>query len=79
MQNFLNISLTIIQVGKKIRVKPLGGQSVDKNLFVSCSRKQRSQMQVGTIFQSDVRLIQPQTKKSYLKTTQRVFGQLRLF
>lgn len=79
MQIFLNISLFIVQVGKKIRVKPLDGQSVDKNLFVSCSRKQRTQMQLGTIFQSDVRLIQPQSKKPYLKTTQKVFGQLRLF
>jgi hypothetical protein len=79
MQVYLNISLSIIQVGKKIRVKPLAGQQVDKNLFVSCSRQQRSQMQIGTVFQSDVKLIQPQSKKPYLKTIQKVFGQLRLF
>jgi hypothetical protein len=79
MQVYLNISLSIVQVGKKIRVKPLEGQRVDKNLFVACSRKQRSQMQLGTIFQSDVKLIEPQTKKPYLKTIQKVFGQLRLF
>lgn len=79
MSTFLNISLYIVQVGKRIRVQPLDGQKVDKNLFVSCSRKQRVQMQIGTIFQSDVKLVQPQAKKPYLKATQKVFGQLRLF
>lgn len=79
MSTFLNVSLFIVQVGKRIRVKPLEGQKVDNNLFVSCSRKQRSQMQIGTIFQSDVKLIQPHDKKPYLKATQKLFGQLRLF
>ena len=66
---FLNISLFTVQVGNKIRVKPLEGQAVDEHLFVACSRKQRSQLQIGTIFRSDVRLVQAHNKKAYLKTT----------
>jgi hypothetical protein len=38
---------------KKIRVHPIEGQNIPE-LWVSCSKKQRNQMSIGTTFRMDV-------------------------
>ncbi|MBC7407073.1 MAG: hypothetical protein H7339_01675, partial [Arcicella sp.] len=62
----------------KIRVRPTQGQDVPE-LWVSCSKKQRNQMVVGTVFKTDVKLIESEKRKPYLKATAKILGQLSLF
>lgn len=64
---FLNCSLqSIFDVKrKKTRIRPADGQNVPM-LFVRCSRKQREQIPLGSVFKTDVKLIQPKNKKPYL-------------
>ena len=52
-QIFINISLSTLYDSKrkKIRVRPTQGQNVPE-LWVSCSKKQRNQMIVGTVFKT---------------------------
>ena len=79
-QVFVNISLSTLYDSKhkKIRVRPTQGQNVPE-LWVSCSKKQRNQMIVGTVFKTDVKLIESSTRKPYLKATNKILGQLSLF
>ncbi len=79
-QVFINISLSTLYDNKrkKIRVRPTQGQNVPE-LWVSCSKKQRNQMIVGTVFKTDVKLIESPKRKPYLKATNRILGQLSLF
>jgi hypothetical protein len=79
-QIFINISLSTLYDGKrkKIRVRPTQGQNVPL-LWVSCSKSQRQQMSLGTVFKTDVKLIESQSRKPYLKATKKIFGQLSLF
>jgi hypothetical protein len=63
---------------KKIRVRPTEGQNIPQ-LWVSCSRKQRSQMTIGTTFKMDVKLIESEKRKPYLVATKKILGQLSLF
>ena len=77
---FINIRLSTLYDSKcnKIRVRPTQGQDVPE-LWVSCSKKQRNQMVVGTIFKTDVKLIESEKRKPYLKATTKILGQLSLF
>ena len=79
-QIFINISLSTLcdSKRKKIRVRPTQGQNVPE-LWVSCSKKQRNQMIVGTVFKTDVKLIESEKRKPYLKATTKILGQLSLF
>lgn len=79
-QVFINITLSTLYDNKrkKIRVRPTSGQNVPE-LWVSCSKKQRNQMIVGTIFKTDVKLVESEKKKPYLKATRKILGQLSLF
>ena len=79
-QVFINISLSTLYDSKhkKIRVRPTQGQKVPE-LWVSCSKKQRNQMIVGTVFKTDVKLIESEKRKPYLKATTKILGQLSLF
>jgi hypothetical protein len=79
-QFFFNISLSTLYDSKrkKIRVRPMQGQNVPE-LWVSCSKKQRNQMTVGTVFKTDVKLIESEKRKPYLKATTKILGQLSLF
>jgi len=79
-QVFINISLSTLYDSKrkKIRVRPIRGQNVPE-LWVSCSKKQRNQMIVGTVFKTDVKLIESGKRKPYLKATSKILGQLSLF
>jgi hypothetical protein len=79
-QILINISLSTLYDSKrkKIRVRPTSGQNVPK-LWVSCSKKQRNQMIVGTVFKTDVKLIESSTRKPYLKAITKILGQLSLF
>ena len=58
-QVFININLSTLYDSKrkKIRVRPTCGQNVPQ-LWVSCSKKQRNQMIVGTVFKTDMKLIE---------------------
>jgi hypothetical protein len=79
-QVFININLATLYdtKRKKIRVRPSSGQNVP-DLWVSCSKKQRNQMIVGTVFKTDVKLIESEKRKPYLKATTKILGQLSLF
>jgi hypothetical protein len=79
-QVFVNISLSTQYDNKrkKIRVRPTQGQNVPQ-LWVSCSKKQRNQMTLGTVFRTDVKLIESAKRKPYLKATAKILGQLSLF
>ena len=68
---YLDVYLVSIKIGNKIRLKPLDGQSVPNYYFVECSRTLRKQYPIGTIYQSDVRLVQPKNRKPYLQTIHR--------
>lgn len=77
---FNNIQLCTIYDSKrkKIRVHPIAGQNIPE-LWVSCSRKQRNQMSIGTVFKTDVKLIESERRKPYLIATKKILGQLSLF
>ena len=79
-RTFINISLSTLYDSKckKIRVRPTKGQNVPE-LWVSCSKKQRNQMVVGTVFKTDLRLVESEKRKPYLKATAKILGQLSLF
>ncbi len=79
-QVFLNSSLSTIYDSKrkKNQVCPISGQKVPQ-LWVSCSKKQRNQMIVGMVFKTDVKLIESEKRKPYLKATTKILGQLSLF
>ena len=79
-QVFININLSTLYDSKrkKIRVRPTSGQNVPV-LWVSCSKKQRNQMIIGTVFKTDVKLIKSDKRKPYLKATKKILGQLSLF
>ncbi len=77
---FNNITLFTIydQKRKKIRVRPIEEQNIPE-LWVSCSKKQRNQMIIGTTFRMDVKLIESEKRKPYLVATKKILGQLSLF
>ena len=77
---FNNITLFTIYDSKrkKIRVRPIEGQNIPM-LWVSCSKKQRNQMIIGTTFRMDVKLIESGNRKPYLIATKKILGQLSLF
>jgi hypothetical protein len=75
---FTNIQVTVLTQGKRLRVRPLDGQS-SPVLWVSCSRSFRSQLPVGSIFTADLKLIESQKRKPYLVAIKRNYHQLRLF
>lgn len=77
---FSNITLFTVYDSqrKKIRVCPQEGQNIP-DLWVSCSRQQRNQMQLGTVFKMDLKLITSQKRKPYFIATKKVLGQLSLF
>jgi hypothetical protein len=79
-RTFINISLSTLYDSKrkKIRVRPTEGQNVPE-LWVSCSKKQRNQMIVGTVFKMDVKLIESEKRKPYLMGVNKILGQLSLF
>ena len=79
-QVFVNITLSTLYDSKhkKVRVRPTVGQGVPE-LWVSCSKKQRNQMIVGTVFKTDVKLIESSKRKPYLKAATKILGQLSLF
>jgi hypothetical protein len=79
-KTFINISLSTLYDSKrkKIRVRPTQGQGVPE-LWVSCSKSQRNQMTVGTVFKMDVRLIESEKRKPYLLGIKKILGQLSLF
>lgn len=64
---FLNCLLQTVfdSKRKKIRITPIAGQVVPM-LFVRCSRKQRESLPIGSVFNMDVKFIQPKNKKPYL-------------
>jgi hypothetical protein len=65
--------------GKKIRIKTIDSK-FSTPLFVSCSRKHRANLPVGSKFMIDVKYIEPKNKKPYLiSRTPFLFGQLSLF
>ena len=72
---FINISLSTLYNSKYNKIQ---GQDVSE-LWVSCSKKQRNQMVVGTVFKTDVKLIESEKRKPYLKATAKILGQLSLF
>jgi len=57
--------------GKRIRLKPIAGQSVPDDLLVECSREDRLKYPVGTIFKADLTLVQLPNRKPYLITRHR--------
>ncbi|MFC0186475.1 hypothetical protein SAMN04515674_106121 [Pseudarcicella hirudinis] len=63
---------------KRIRVRPLDEQKVPR-LWISCSRKWREQLPIGTVFQMDVKLIKSPERKPYLFALKKTIGQLSLF
>lgn len=77
---FVNIKLHTLYDSqrKKIRVRPDEGQGVPE-LWVSCSRKQRNQMIIGTVFKMDVKLVESERRKPYLMASKKILGQLSLF
>jgi hypothetical protein len=75
---FVNIQLTVLTQGKRLRVRPLEGQA-SPVLWVSCSRTFRSLLPVGSIFTADLKLIESQKRKPYLVAIKRDYHQLRLF
>lgn len=77
---FINISLSTLYDSKrkKIRVRPKEGQGVP-DLWVSCSKKQRNLMNIGTVFKMDVKLIESEKRKPYLMASKKILGQLSLF
>ncbi len=79
-RTFNNITLFTIYDSKrkKIRVRPIEGQNIPM-LWVSCSKKQRNQMIIGTTFRMDVKLIESGNRKPYLIATKKILGQLSLF
>ncbi len=79
-QVFTNINLQTYYdtKRKKIRVRPVEGQGIPL-LCVSCSKQQRQQMQLGTVFKTDVRLIESEKRKPYLMAGKKILGQLSLF
>jgi hypothetical protein len=79
-QVFINITLSTLYDSKrkKIRVHPKEGQNVPL-LWVSCSKSQRQQMSLSTVFKTDVKLIESEKRKPYLKATTKILGQLSLF
>jgi hypothetical protein len=80
MKVFYNISLSTSFDAKKkrVRVCHIEGQNVPV-LWVSCSRKQRNLMTLGTVFKTDVKLIESENRKPYLLATKKILGQLSLF
>ena len=63
---------------QEMRVRPTQEQNV-LELWVSCSKKQRNQMVVGTVFKTDMKLIESEKRRPYLKATAKILGQLSLF
>lgn len=68
---FLDVYLVSVKIGSKIRLKPLDGQHVPSSYFVECSRTLRKQYPIGTVYQTDVRLVQPKNRKPYLQAIHR--------
>ncbi len=68
---YLDVYLVSVKIGNKIRLKPLEGQNVASSYFVDCSRSIRKHYPIGTIFQSDVRLVHPKNRKPYLQVIHR--------
>jgi hypothetical protein len=79
-QVFINVTLSTLYDSKrkKILLRPIQGQNVPE-LWVSCSEKQRNQMSIGTVFKTDVKLIESEKRKPYLKATNKTLGRLSLF
>lgn len=68
---YLDVYLVSVKIGNKVRLKPLEGQVIPNSYFVDCSRTLRKQYPIGTIYQSDVRLVQPKNRKPYLQAIHR--------
>lgn len=67
MRTYLDIFIQSELEGNRIRIRPLPDQGLDTSLHVSCPRKQRMQFPVGTIFKSDLYLVQKKGIKEYLR------------
>ena len=75
---FINIKLTTMTMGKRLRVRPIEGQNIPI-FWVSCSRSLRSQIPLGSIFCTDLKLIQSTNRKPYFVALKRDYNQLYLF
>ena len=75
---FTDIQLSTITQGKRLRVRPLEGQKAPV-LWVSCSPSLRTQLPLGSVFTTDLKLIESQNRKPYLIAIKRNYQQLRLF
>ena len=71
MAYFLDCYIQTLQIGKRIRLKPLEGQLVPPDLYVECDRSQRKKYPVGTIFKADLKVIEAPNKKPYLMARHR--------
>ncbi len=80
MKVFTNILLTTLYDprSKRIRVRPSEGQDLPM-LWVRCSRKERQQLQIGTIVKTDVKMIESANRKPYLVLLSKSLRQLSLF
>lgn len=63
---YLDVYVQSVKQGKKIRIKPLPGQQLPEDYFVSCGMKVRGYYKVGTIYKTDVKLIKRKKGKNYL-------------
>jgi hypothetical protein len=52
---------------KRVRLVTIDGQSIQLGLFVSCSRKERNKIPVGSIIRLDCRKIVSDNRKPYLR------------
>jgi hypothetical protein len=62
---YLDVFIKSIKQGSKIRLKAISGQAVPE-LYLSCSRKNRGFYKVGTIYKTDVKLVERKKGRSYL-------------
>ena len=64
---YLDVYVQSIRQGNKIRIKAWPGQhQLAEEYFVSCGMKVRGHYKVGTIFKTDVKLVNRKKGKSYL-------------
>jgi hypothetical protein len=52
---------------KRVRLVTINGQVIQPGLFVSCSRKERNKIPVGSIIRLDCRKIVSDNRKPYLR------------
>lgn len=63
---YLDVYIQSVNQGKRIRIKVVPGQDLPLDYYVSCGRKMRGHYKVGTIFKTDLKLINRKKGKSYL-------------